>query len=271
MQGVSRLKPVFPYFGKKQRIASVIWGRLGNPAHYAEPFLGSAAVLLARPQPGPHEIVNDKDQYIANFWRAIQRDPEKTAHWADCPINHCEMEARHKWLCWHVRKREHQERMRDDPDYYDARIAGYWVYVQSLWIGAGVCAGVWYGRGDSRSKGRGVHGGDVHKIPHIANRQGITALETGARGSNVHLTRPRIANRQGITSLSSVSSVFAALSERLRRVMVLCGDWSTCLKPFQWGRLTSAAVFLDPPYAMNIAAAGGKHNKTGERRTSIYT
>ena len=52
------LKAPFPYYGGKARLAPQIWERLGNPEVYVEPFAGSLACLLARPDgPGPREIV----------------------------------------------------------------------------------------------------------------------------------------------------------------------------------------------------------------------
>jgi hypothetical protein len=53
-----------------------VWERFGNVPNYVEPFAGSLAVLLARPTPPRVETVNDKDCYLANFWRALQHDPE---------------------------------------------------------------------------------------------------------------------------------------------------------------------------------------------------
>jgi hypothetical protein len=44
------------------------------------------------------ETVNDKDCYLANFWRALQADPEAVAHWADAPVNEADLHARHQWL-----------------------------------------------------------------------------------------------------------------------------------------------------------------------------
>ena len=41
----------FPYFGGKRAIARDVWQRLGEPAHYIEPFCGSAAMLLRAPRP----------------------------------------------------------------------------------------------------------------------------------------------------------------------------------------------------------------------------
>lgn len=52
----------YPYFGGKSKVAARVWERLGNPANYVEPFFGSGAVLLARPDPewrGAVETVSD--------------------------------------------------------------------------------------------------------------------------------------------------------------------------------------------------------------------
>ena len=62
-------KAPFPYFGGKSTIAHKIWQYLGQPKHYIEPFFGSGAVLLLRPDYNPTvhiETVNDKDGFIAN-------------------------------------------------------------------------------------------------------------------------------------------------------------------------------------------------------------
>lgn len=63
------LKAPFIYFGGKSRIAGEIWDRLGDPDLYIEPFLGSAACLLARPDSQytnnmGHEIANDADGFL---------------------------------------------------------------------------------------------------------------------------------------------------------------------------------------------------------------
>lgn len=118
----------FPYFGGKSRVAREIWRRIGDVGNYIEPFCGSAAVLLLRPQfhTMRMETINDADAYVANFWRATSRDPDAVAQHCNWPVNEVDLEARHKWLVTAARKREHAVRMRDDPDYYDARIAGWW-------------------------------------------------------------------------------------------------------------------------------------------------
>lgn len=67
------LKSPYPYFGGKSRVAAEVWRRFGDVRNYVEPFFGSGAVLLARPQPfdGP-ETVNDLNAWLTNFWRAVK-------------------------------------------------------------------------------------------------------------------------------------------------------------------------------------------------------
>jgi len=58
------LKAPFPYFGGKATVADVVWDALGQLAHYIEPFFGSGAVLLARPNWTPDRDIKsvvDKD------------------------------------------------------------------------------------------------------------------------------------------------------------------------------------------------------------------
>jgi hypothetical protein len=99
-EGMSRpvLKAPFPWFGGKSRVADLVWERFGDVPNYVEPFAGSLAVLLRRPHPPRIETVNDLDCFIANFWRAIQHDPEAVAHYANWPVNEADLHARHLWL-----------------------------------------------------------------------------------------------------------------------------------------------------------------------------
>lgn len=69
------LRPPFPYYGSKQRLAPWIASML--PAHrcYVEPFCGSAAVLFAK-SPSPHEVINDVDSNVATFFRMLRERRE---------------------------------------------------------------------------------------------------------------------------------------------------------------------------------------------------
>lgn len=134
------LSAPFPYYGGKRRWADTVLKAFGDErrAVYIEPFFGSGAVLLANPEPYAREIVCDIHGHIANFWRAIRDDPEQVAYYADWPTIHQDLTARHKWLVnW---ARDNSAKLSDDPDYYDAKAAGWWVWGIAIWIGGGWCA-----------------------------------------------------------------------------------------------------------------------------------
>ena len=94
------MKTPFPWFGGKSRAANLIWSRLGSEiGNYVEPFLGSAAVWLNRPnQFDGWAALNDKDGNIANFWRAMQHDPDGVCEAANYPVSEADLHARHLWL-----------------------------------------------------------------------------------------------------------------------------------------------------------------------------
>lgn len=133
------LKAPYPYFGGKSRVAPLIWERFGDVHHYIEPFFGSGAVLLQRPHTPRMETVNDLDAMIANFWRAVQDCPDDVAYHADWPVNESDLTARHSWLV--QRKDTLQAALEGNADYYDAKVAGWWLWGICNWIGGGWCAG----------------------------------------------------------------------------------------------------------------------------------
>jgi DNA adenine methylase len=128
------MKAPFPYFGGKSRVAHIVWERFGNVRNYVEPFCGSAAVLLARP-PGfaGSETINDFDGYVSNFWRSITMAPDEVLRHCDYPVLELDLHARSRELL--VQREEFTERMRADPRFYDARVAGWWVWGVSASIG----------------------------------------------------------------------------------------------------------------------------------------
>ena len=124
------LRAPFPWFGGKSAVSASVWEAFGDVRNYVEPFAGSLAVLLARPHwpwDGHRiETVNDADCFLANFWRALQAEPDAVADCADWPVNEADLHARHLWLVNEGRR--HVERLRAEPDYYDVKIAGWWVW-----------------------------------------------------------------------------------------------------------------------------------------------
>ena len=184
------LRAPFPWFGGKSRAAGLIWPRFGDVPNFIEPFAGSLAVLLARPHAPRVETVNDRDAYLANFWRAVQHDPDQVAAYADGPVNETDLHARHRWLVETGAARV--EQLTTDPDYFDAKVAGWWVWGLCLWIGSGWCAPRGYrGRngGDlfkkrphtDRGSGRGVHSGDMWQqrpdLTNPSNRGGVLTVQ----------------------------------------------------------------------------------------------
>ena len=130
------LRAPFPWYGGKRRWADRIIARFGPVDVYSEPFAGSLAVLLAS-APHKREVVCDTDGGICNFWRALAADPDQVAHWADWPTIHDDLTARHRYLVrWVV---DHEDDLRNDPEHYDAKVAGWWVWGISIWIGGGWC------------------------------------------------------------------------------------------------------------------------------------
>ena len=134
---VKILKAPFPYFGGKSRVAGLVWDRFGDVSNYVEPFAGSLAVLLGRPHAPRTETVNDKDAYLSNFWRSVKHDPIGVAAWANWPVSEVDLLARHRWLV--STGAERLEALRTDPDYYDVKVAGWWVWGLCSWIGSGWC------------------------------------------------------------------------------------------------------------------------------------
>lgn len=194
------MKAPFPWFGGKRRVAPVVWRAFGDVPNYVEPFAGSLAVLLGRPTPGKIETVNDADRMIANFWRAVAADPLEVARWADWPVNEADLHARHKWL---VNQAAFRERMHVDPDFFDPKVAGWWVWGICQWIGGGWCVepmnhkhpkldgigkGVHSAAGhrkrphlDGTNAGRGVHS-DFNHPPHQLPKLSVTDGACGIGG-----------------------------------------------------------------------------------------
>ena len=233
----------FPYFGGKSLACAQVWAAFGEVKNYVEPFCGSAAMLLGAPDGKRVETINDADGFVANFWRSVSKDDAAVAEAMDWPVNEADLFARHIWL---VQQSEGLlARIHADPDYYDARIAGWWAWGACNWIGGGWCSGKgpWtlVDGAVVRNAGQGVN----RQLPHLGN---------AGQGVNRKLPHLGDAGRGAF-----IRDWLASLGARLRGVRVACGDWKRVLTDSVTVRHGTTAVFLDPPYtkgAMDYAAGG---------------
>ena len=250
--------------GGKSRIAREVWRRFGDPPNLVEPFFGSGAILLGRPpfEGNRIETVNDLDGHLANFWRALRAAPDEVAYHADWPVSELDLHARGDWLYYRPDARAWVERLRSDPDYYDAKSAGWWVWFASCWIGGLPIVG---GRNGAGTPETGVY--DV--LPHLGTagagvaRQASVArqrphLGSGGQGNGVHQVARQLpatniggdaAYGNGGQRLAHLTAYMRQLAARLERVRVCCGDWARVTGPSVTWKHGVTAVFLDPPYS----------------------
>lgn len=257
------MKAPFPWFGGKRRVAALVWQRFGDVTNYVEPFFGSGAVLLARPHPPRTETINDLDCFVANFWRAVQHDPEAVARWADNPVNEADLHARHLWL---VNREEFRERMRSDPDFYDPKIAGWWVWGISCWIGSGWCSKPeWAGRINGAHKNnRGVNAHLEARRPNMTSNGVHQNRNARLAGLQMWQKRPSLERgNRGSGQRCNLVDWMQDLAGRLRRVRVCCGDWTRILGRSPTECVGVTAVFLDPPYDMSIRDTVYGHDEAG--------
>lgn len=239
------LRAPFVWFGGKRRVAKVVWGALGDVDHYIEPFFGSGAVLLARPHSPKCETVNDADGLLANFWRAVSIAPEIVAGHAAHPVNEADLHARHLWLV--NEKPSITDRLMADPEWFDAKAAGWWVWGVNCWIGSGFCSGdgPWVNENGVFTK-RGTGQGVNRKLPHL-----------GGTGKGVNRQLPHLGGTgQGVNRQLFLEEWFEELKARLHETRVACGDWSRVCGPSVLRSAGGiAGVFLDPPYDLEMRSS----------------
>ena len=229
------LRAPFPYFGAKRREAARVWSHLGSPLVYAEPFAGSLSVLLARPGgPGWREIVGDLDGGVCNFWRAVTYAADDVAEHADYPCIHHDLQARHKWYREWVK--ENAGRLIEDPGFYDAKAAGWWVWGMSETI-----ASDWLSE-------------KMRSIPAVLSVAGVS-----------HRKRRR----------PDLVRWFRAIQCRMKKVVVLNRSWEFALSDAILTRVSmrkrrSVGVFLDPPYVAEGRASVYQSDKD-KTSTSVAT
>lgn len=215
-----KISAPFPYFGGKSAVAADVWRRFGDLDVYIEPFAGSLAVLLGRPQLRGREVVNDIDGLITNFWRAVRSAPSPTAQAASFPISELDLHAIHDWL---FSPRSNVEALRGDPEHYDPRVAGWWVWGMS-------CA-----MGNSFSIARRCR--SIPRVHGSGNGIHRKSLEAACLDGRCQATR------------ANIEQWFGRLADRLRHVRICCGDWSRMVRPSMVSKGLTG-VFLDPPYGV---------------------
>lgn len=211
-------------------------------------------MLLARPHAPKVETVNDKDGAISNFWRAVKHAPDEVARWCDWPVNEADLRARHKWLVEQLPALF--DKLCDDPDYFDAKIAGWWVWGISAWIGNGWC------HVDMRLQRRRPHLGNHGVVQVRSAGDGIyhTMPKVSAPGMGVHAPsrkNPTTHRNKGVHRPVELIALFEQLAERLRNVRVCCGDWTRVMGRSTLGidtdhGMTPCGILLDPPYAHSV-------------------
>lgn len=232
----------FPWQGGKRKAAAKIWEALGPDVNsYIEPFFGSGAVLLGRPGgAGKYETVNDLSGFIANFFRAVRADPLEVARYADTPIIEQDLHARHEWL---VAQIPMLTSALEDAHYFNPKIAGWWVWGQSCWIGDGWCRHPEWRQRPDLSGHNGVHA-LRRQLPEISHRRGV------------HRKVPELHGSKGINASGDIYDVMMTLSDRLRNVRVCAGDFERVLSSAAMGTNASGraqgiapcGIYLDAPY-----------------------
>lgn len=219
----SYLRPPFYYFGGKSYVSGIVWLALGDVKVYFEPFFGSGAVLLQRPDYNPlrHvEVIGDNDGFVINFWRAVKYNPDEVIKYLDWMINDIDFRARILEL---VKNKESLvKKLIQDSDYYDAKLAGLWCWC----INNSICLNTLLSKDYKLVKDR------------IFNMEKRFIIGIGG-GALACVSRLQI------------KEWLNCLSKRLSKVICLCGDWKKVIDliDFSFKKYNDIfGLFLDPPY-----------------------
>ncbi len=154
------------------------------------------------------------------------------AYYANNPVIEADLFSRHLWLI-NQGKEKLEKGLLTDPEYYDAKIAGWWVWGLNAWIGGGWCTGEGAWNVDENNeiiKTKGVN----RQMPHLGN---------AGKGVNTPF------NLEGSHQkhLDNLISYLQSYADRLRYVRILNGDWSR-LTGVACSAYKDTGIFLDPPY-----------------------
>ena len=246
---MEKLRSPFVYFGGKRMVADKIWKRFGDDIKtYIEPFCGSAAVLLARPDPHGREIINDIDGYVVNFWRALKADPRRLEYLMYYPSTEIDLHARFNTL---RRERDGlRDRLRDDDSYFDEVLASAWASNANTSIGI---SGLDFKR-DTYGSINHLTRPSRNNDPDYDLASAWVYNRNNAIGSEgTDFQRGQINSLPNIINPKRTNFNLNALAQRLIKVYVTCGDWKRVVKSSIITEKEKIAVFLDPPYKLDAS------------------
>lgn len=178
------------------------------------------------------------------------------------------------------------EKLCADETFFDARLAGYWVWGASCSIGNGM-SGKNEGRPALKERARGVQSADLSmdegkpiqekkegkaskSRPHLTSKgqgsnSGSKSIPHLGGGSGVHAKSKRASREEGKEELAAPFNIsiyhwLRRLSERLRNVRVVCGDWSRICGGNWQTSIGKCGIFFDPPYGEMAQRTGGIYN-----------
>jgi DNA adenine methylase len=167
------MRPLFSYYGGKQRMASKIISLLPRHTVYVEPFCGGAAVMFKKPWPPAtnndhyREVLNDIDNRIINLYSTVQEPEtfERFRRIVSRPLSR----AAHKTA------QKRNKRAVLDPTGRDVRAAAdYWVNIQQSF--GNVRHGGWrtdvFGRNSAA-----IWSGVIQRLPQYLDRMMSVYLE----------------------------------------------------------------------------------------------
>ena len=151
-----------------------------------------------------------------------------------------------------------EEKFTADPEYFDAKIAGWWVWGMCLWIGGGWCTdhGLTVSGRTALKKPQVKNKGILTQLrrPDLSWRRGVIKQAPNSKKSGifgVKRTLPR-ADKSGIHKDIDIYDWIQSLSDRLNSVRVCHGDWKrVCSSKSVTTELGPTAIFLDPPYSQD--------------------
>lgn len=73
------MKTPISYYGGKQHLISEIIPLIPNHIQYVEPFCGGASIFWHK-EKSEHEVINDSNLAVYNFWNVCKNDFEKLKH-----------------------------------------------------------------------------------------------------------------------------------------------------------------------------------------------